>query len=78
VIKLFQSEFVEVESNVKTIFSHFDADGKGKIDCDKLRVGAEELGIHITDKQANSMIQPFDSNMDGAVDLKDLEGVLAA
>ena len=77
IIKLFQPEFVEVEANAKHIFSHFDLDGKGKVDCDKLIEGASDLGVELSDKQANAMIQPFDSNHDGAIDLKDFTAILS-
>lgn len=50
VIKLFEPELVDVESNVKQIFSFFDVDGKGKVDADKLILGAEALGIRMNDK----------------------------
>ena len=55
---------------------NFDLDGKGKVDADKLIAGAYNLGIDMSDKQANSLIQPFDANQDGAVDLKDFQKIL--
>ena len=77
IVKLFQPQFFQVEENIKHIFSHFDIDGKGKVDCDKLREGAAELGIEMSDKKANAMIQPFDSKKQGAVDLKDFTAILS-
>ena len=76
-MRIFNPEFVEVEANVKLIFQHFDSDNKGKVYSDKLKYGAAELGVCLSDKKANSMIQPFDSNRDGAIDLKDLNQILA-
>ena len=78
VAKIFQPTFVDIEHsiNLKDSFGFFDTDDSGTINSDKLIVGAQKIGISLSDKQAESMIKPYDRNKDGAVTLAEYSKII--
>ncbi|KAA0151932.1 hypothetical protein FNF27_03192 [Cafeteria roenbergensis] len=52
-------------------FRELDADGSGKIDTGEVKNGLEKVGMTVTDKEVTELVQRFDVNGDGELDLQE-------
>jgi Ca2+-binding EF-hand superfamily protein len=63
-------------NEIKTIFSYFDKDKTGKIDCNDLGMVLRGLGFNVTEKKVDQIINESDENGEGLVDFASLMGIL--
>ncbi|CAG9310646.1 unnamed protein product [Blepharisma stoltei] len=74
---LLHPDFVKLEepSNIEDVFVNFDKDEDQLISVDDLRTTSESLGFPLSYRQAVLMIQAFDSDNDGKVNLQEFSSI---
>ncbi|CAG9329060.1 unnamed protein product [Blepharisma stoltei] len=77
---LLHPDFVKLEepSNIEDVFTNFDKDEDNLISVDDLRNTSESLGFPLSYRQAVLMIQAFDSDNDGKVNLQEFSSIFQA
>jgi hypothetical protein len=58
-------------------FNRFDVDGSGEIDKGELRKVMKQLGVTVTDAQAQGMLQEADSDGNGSIDFGEFRRIVA-
>ena len=76
--RIFTPAFVDIENsiNIRDAFTYFDSEDKGVIDAQDVMEAGEKMGITISEKQANSMIQPYDRDQDGAITMAEFTKII--
>jgi len=64
------------EDEIKKAFALFDDDQTGSISVRNLRRVARELGEELKDEELQAMIDEFDKNGDGVIDLDEFMGIM--
>ncbi|KAG7396980.1 Centrin-3 [Phytophthora boehmeriae] len=59
------------DEEIARAFELFDEDGSGKITLRKMRRVAKELGENLGDDELQAMIDEFDQNQDGEIDMNE-------
>jgi len=54
---------------IKKVFDSFDADKSGFIDLGELKSVSKELGMDMTDAEADASLKDLDYNKDGKISL---------
>jgi len=57
-------------------FKEMDADGNGQIDHGELKNSFASLGLQLTKKEVNDMIQEADGDGDGFIDLQEFQALV--
>ncbi|CAN0102794.1 unnamed protein product [Ascophyllum nodosum] len=70
--RIMQEKYAKLdpEEQIKKAFTLFDSDGLGKITVEDLRRVSKELGENLGDRELEAMIEVFDNNLDGSVNLE--------
>ena len=73
-IEHISSHFLKINKNpmkkkpdLKAIFRTMDDDGSGKLDYDELRLALSNLGLNLSDKEMELLVQKLDIDGDGSV-----------
>jgi len=64
------------EDEIKKAFALFDDDQSGSIHVRNLRRVARELGEQLSDEELQAMIDEFDKNGDGVIDLEEFMSIM--
>jgi centrin-3 len=64
------------DEEIARAFKLFDEDGSGKITLRKMRRVAKELGENIGDEELQAMIDEFDQNQDGEIDMQEFFAIM--
>lgn len=64
------------EEEIRKAFSLFDDDQTGTISLKNLRRVARELGENLSDDELQAMIDEFDKNNDGVIDVEEFLGIM--
>jgi len=64
------------EDEIKKAFALFDDEQKGTIHVRNLRRVARELGEQLSDEELQAMIDEFDKNGDGVIDLEEFMSIM--
>lgn len=66
------------EEEIRKAFSLFDDDQTGTISLKNLRRVSRELGETLSDDELQAMIDEFDKNNDGVIDIEEFLGIMKA
>jgi centrin-3 len=64
------------EEEIRKAFSLFDDDQTGTISLKNLRRVSRELGETLSDDELQAMIDEFDKNNDGVIDIEEFLGIM--
>lgn len=64
------------EETISALFATFDKEEKGAITSDDLIKVAKEVSESVTPEEANEMISVFDTDKDGAINLKEFKTIV--
>lgn len=64
------------EEEIRKAFSLFDDDQTGTISIKNLRRVSRELGETLSDEELQAMIDEFDKNNDGVIDIEEFLGIM--
>ena len=53
-----------------------DTNGSGRLDRAELREGLRDLGVRLNDSKMDALLQEFDTNRDGRVDMMEFSSVI--
>lgn len=71
-----QMQHRDPEQEMKKAFALFDEDQSGTINARSLRRIARELGENLSDEEVQAMIDEFDRNGDGLIDLDEFMAIM--
>lgn len=64
------------EEEMEKAFQLFDEDGTGRVTLKNMRRIARELGENLTDDELQAMIDEFDKDEDGAINLQEFKYIM--
>jgi len=64
------------EEEIRKAFALFDDDSSGAISLRNLRRVAKELGEQLSDEELQAMIDEFDKNNDGVIDMDEFMAIM--